>query len=137
VLLFRYVSVAVFIVAVFMIVYSAYNSKQKNRFCIFHFIFMGVKPFDSAALGRLIERVVDSGFGYKKPETSFYNKSINGGTIFPKSSNIFKGKTVPRFLIISKKNDVSNLKKQNQTSSNLFSNQNQTLQIFFPTKIKL
>jgi len=27
---------------------------------------MGVKPFDSAALGRLIERVVDSGFVVQK-----------------------------------------------------------------------
>jgi len=36
---------------------------------------MGVNPFDSAALGRLIERVVDSGFMVKKNEISLCIKS--------------------------------------------------------------
>jgi len=57
-----------------------------------------VKPFYSAALGRLIEQVVDSGFLIKKNERSLYFKSIkpetsflyhinkNGGTPFPKST---------------------------------------------------
>jgi len=59
------------------------NAKQKKRFVLFHFIFMGVNPFDSAALGRLIERVVDSGFVVQKnPKHHFCITSIKAGVPF-------------------------------------------------------
>jgi len=75
----------------------------KKRIRIFHLIFMGVNPFDSVALGRLIERVVDSGFVVqkKKIETSFLcHIDKNGGTASQNHQNAL-GKNVPRLLIAS------------------------------------
>jgi len=75
---------------------AAYNSKQKNGFVFFYLIFMGVNPFDSAALGRLIERVVHSGFVVQKnPKHHFRAVSIKTGVPFPKIIKRFRGKTYP------------------------------------------
>jgi len=83
---------------------TAYNSKQKNGFVFFYFIFMGVKPFDSAALGRLIERVVDSGFMIEKRKLKHhsYITSIKSGVPFSPNHQTFKGNTYPQPLIASR-----------------------------------
>jgi len=82
-------------------------TSKKHRqigFVLFHFIFMGVNPFDSAALGRLIERVVDSGFMVQKnPKHHFRAASIKTGYSFPKIIKQFRGKTYPVFESICEK----------------------------------
>jgi len=83
-----------------MISAAIYNSKQKHkkRLCIFDFIFIGVNPFDSAALGRLIERVADLGFMMQiNPKHHFCVISIKKGVPFPKIIKQLLGKTYPAF----------------------------------------
>jgi len=69
---------------------------------------MGVNPFDSAALGRLIERVVDSGFTIKEKMNDhlsgqpnlkhhFCTASIKTGVPFSQIIKHFLGKTYPVF----------------------------------------
>jgi len=77
------ISATAFNVSVFGTAATAYNLKQKNGFALFYFIIFGSKPFDSAALGRLIERVVDSGFVVQKnPKHHFCITSIKAGVPF-------------------------------------------------------
>jgi len=76
---------------------------EKNGFVFFSFIFMGVNPFDSAALGRLIERVVHSGFMKTKYRNINLNQINKNGVHF--SLKVFDdlGKRVPPFLLIRHK----------------------------------
>jgi len=56
------ITAAVFLFQLLWFLPPSITQNKKSGFASFHFIFMGVNPFDSAALGRLIERAVDSGF---------------------------------------------------------------------------
>jgi len=65
---------------------------------------MGVKPFDSAALRRLIERVVDSGFMVKEKMKHHFCITLTrmGVPFSPNHQTLFR-KNVPRSLIASRK----------------------------------
>jgi len=69
----------------------------------FSFIFIGVKPFDSAALGRLIERVVDLGFIIEKRKLKHhsYITSIKSGVPFSPNHQTLLRENVPRLLTTS------------------------------------